>query len=146
MKIESPAFGQNESIPSQYTCDGADQAPSLRISGVPASAKTVAIIMDDPDAAGKPWVHWTVWNIPAAESVIIDGIVPAGSVEGVTSFGSFGYGGPCPPSGTHRYFFRAYALDIELDASPDTVADALERLMESHIIDKCGLVGLYGRE
>ncbi len=146
MKIESAAFEQNEAIPAQHTCDGADTAPALRISGVPETAKTVAIIMDDPDAPGRAWVHWTVWNIPAQEELRLDGDLPAGAVEGVTSFGSVGYGGPCPPSGMHRYFFKVFALDTELDLSPETTADELERHIDEHLVDKCGLIGIYGRE
>jgi len=146
MKIESPVFEQNESIPAQHTCDGADTAPVLMISGVPENAKTVAIIMDDPDAPGRTWVHWTVWNIPAQEELKLEGDLPIGAVEGVTSFGSVGYGGPCPPSGTHRYFFKAFALDVELDLSPETTADELEKQINEHLVDKCGLIGTYSRE
>ncbi len=146
MKLESAAFKQNEFIPAQYTCDGADQAPQLKIFDVPETAKTLALIMDDPDAPVKTWVHWTAWNIPAQETLVIDSDLPQDTVQGVTSFGSVGYGGPCPPSGTHRYFFKAFALDVELDLSPDTTADDLEHAMEGHIIDKCGLVGVYSHQ
>jgi len=146
MKIESSAFNQNNPIPPQYTCDGADQAPPLKITGVPETAKAIALIMDDPDAPTKTWVHWTIWNIPAQEVLTLDGELPVGAVQGVTSFGSIGYGGPCPPSGTHRYFFKAFALDVELDLSPDTTADGLEKAMNDHVVDKAGLLGIYSRE
>ncbi|MFH1047156.1 MAG: YbhB/YbcL family Raf kinase inhibitor-like protein [Patescibacteria group bacterium] len=146
MKITSPAFGQNEVIPAAHTCDGADRPPILKISAVPTGAKTIAIVMDDPDASGRPWVHWTIWNIPARESLMLEGELPVGSVEGLTSFGTVGYGGPCPPSGTHRYFFKAYALDAELDLSSETSAAELERAISGHVLDKCGLIGVYSRE
>ena len=146
MKLTSPDFDQNEPIPAQFTCDGADTAPTLRISGVPETAKTVALIMDDPDATTGTWTHWTIWNIPAAESLVIEGGLPAEAVEGVTSSGQTGYGGPCPPSGMHRYFFKAFALDAALDLPSESGAADLERAMQGHILDKCGLIGVYGRQ
>lgn len=145
MKIESPEFQHESAIPSKFTCDGEDVAPPLKITGVPKDAKTLALIVDDPDAASGAWVHWTVWNIPAEASVTIEGGLPGGTMQGVTSSGNIGYAGPCPPSGTHRYFFKAYALDGELDLSPETMVEALMQAMEGHTLDKAQLVGLYER-
>lgn len=145
MKIESPEFTHDSVMPPKFTCDGEDSAPPLRITGVPKKAKTLALVVDDPDAPAGTWVHWTAWNIPAEASLDLDGELPAGAVEGVTSFGNNGYGGPCPPSGTHRYFFKVYALDIELDLPSETMVDAVMAAMEGHILDKAQLVGLYER-
>jgi len=145
MRIESPAFAQNALIPKTYACDGDDVSPPLAVSGVPASAKTLALIVDDPDAPFGTWVHWTAWNIPVDTSVIAEGSVPRGAVEGSTSAGKPGYGGPCPPSGTHRYFFKLYALDTALSLPSSADAKALEAAMEGHVLDKAGLVGRYAR-
>jgi Raf kinase inhibitor-like YbhB/YbcL family protein len=145
MRIHSPSFEQNNPIPGRFTCDGENINPKLVISGVPAKAISLALIMDDPDAPFGDWVHWVIWNIPASQTEIAENSIPAGAVQGVTSFGKPGYGGPCPPSGQHRYFFRMYALDDTLDLPDDTTADELERAMEGHILDKAGLLGVYGR-
>lgn len=146
MRIESPAFQQGGNIPAVYTCDGADTSPPLKISGVPENARALALIVDDPDAPAGTWVHWAVWNIPPATTVIEAGKTPAGAAQGITSFGRPGYGGPCPSSGHHRYFFKVYALDLELDLDPQkTDPERLEAAMEGHIIDKAGLYGVYGR-
>lgn len=146
MKISSPEFEQDGEMPVKYTCDGADQPPPLQISKIPRQAETIALIVEDPDAPGKTWVHWTVWNLPAEESLTLEGDLPSTAVEGVTSFGNTGYGGPCPPSGTHRYFFKAFALDVSLDLSSETSAKELEQAMNGHVVDKCGLVAKYSRE
>jgi Raf kinase inhibitor-like YbhB/YbcL family protein len=146
MRIESPSFAQNGAIPAAHTCDGGDISPPLAISGVPEGAASLALIVDDPDAPIGTWTHWTVWNIPADSASIAEGSVPRGAVEGTTSFGKTGYGGPCPPSGTHRYFFKLYALDAALSLPPSADAAALEAAMEGHVIDKAGLVGTYARE
>lgn len=145
MKIESPAFGENEKIPSKYTCDGDDINPPLNIKGIPGDAESIVLIVDDPDAPGKAWVHWTVWNIDPEVTEIPENSVPDGAIEGVTDFGTPRYGGPCPPSGTHRYFFRVYALNttIELDNSA-TVKDIEEAIKDS-ILDSAELIGLYER-
>ena len=145
MKIECPEFQNETAMPSKFTCDGEDVAPPIKITGVPKDAKTLALIVDDPDAVSGTWVHWTVWNIPAEASVMLEGGLPGSIAQGVTSSGNIGYAGPCPPSGTHRYFFRAYALDSELDLSPETMADALMQAMEGHVLDKAQLIGLYER-
>lgn len=146
MRIRSPEFEQGGVIPAEFTCDGANVRPPLAIENLPDGAASVAIIMDDPDAPTGTWVHWTVWNLPAAEGPVPGDILPAGAVEGRTSFGGDGYGGPCPPSGRHRYFFKAFALDVALDIPAGSDAEALMRAMEGHVLDKAGLIGTYARE
>jgi len=145
MKIESPAFGSNQYIPSKYTCEGDNVNPPLRFIGVPESAKSLVLIVDDPDAPMGTWVHWTVWNISPKVQEIPEDSTPEGAVEGVTDFGKPGYGGPCPPSGTHRYFFKLFALDTTLSLDSSARASEVEKAMEGHIIEKAELVGLYER-
>jgi Raf kinase inhibitor-like YbhB/YbcL family protein len=144
MKLISPVFGQNQNIPEKYTCDGEDISPPLEVQEIPEGAKSLVLIMDDPDAPGGTWVHWTVWNIDPETTQIMENSVPEDSVEGITSFGNTGYGGPCPPSGTHRYIFKIYALNAILGISSSSDCKELEKEMEKHIIEKAELVGLYG--
>jgi Raf kinase inhibitor-like YbhB/YbcL family protein len=144
MKISSSAFGHNEAVPKKYTCDGSNINPPLTIADVPADAKSLALIVDDPDAPAGTWIHWTIWNINPGLTEIAENSVPAG-VEGYTSFGKPGYGGPCPPSGTHRYFFKLYALDTLLDLSPRADAKQLEQTMQGHILNQAELIGTYKR-
>lgn len=143
MKIESPVFAENQKIPAKYTCDGANISPPLKFSDVPKNTQSLALIMDDPDAPAGTWVHWTIWNIDPATREIAEGTVPAGFIEGVTSFGKPGYGGPCPPAGFHRYFFKLWALDAKLDLAGTSTKKDLEKAIEGHILDKSHLVGLY---
>ena len=145
MRIKSSAFKHTETIPSKYTCDGDDINPPLKIEEVPEEAKSLVLIVDDPDAPVGIWTHWTVWNINPKIEKIEEDSVPEGAVEGMTNFGSTGYGGPCPPGGEHRYFFKLYALDSKLELDPLTEADELEEAMDKHIIEKAELVGLYER-
>jgi len=145
MKITSPEFEQNGPIPGRFTCDGANINPPLRLIGVPEEAKSLALIVDDPDAPVGVWTHWTVWNIPAGMVEIAENSVPGGAVEGLTDFGRSGYGGPCPPSGEHRYFFKVYALDAKLDLTPEAGVKELEAALQEHILDKAGLIGVYRR-
>ena len=146
MIIESPSFAMDEMIPSKYSCDAENLNPELTISGVPANAESLVLIVDDPDAPGKTWVHWTLWNIDPGTTEISENSVPAGAVEGVTDFGVAGYGGPCPPSGTHHYFFKLYALDITLDIDASSTIGDIEAAMEGHILENTELIGLYERE
>ncbi len=146
MKISSSAFQENSSIPSTYTCDGKDINPPLKFDGVPASAKSLALIVDDPDAPRGTWVHWVVWNIDPKTPEIKEDSVPAGAAQGVTDFKRNDYGGPCPPSGSHRYFFKLYALDSILTLQPHTTKADLEKAMQGHIIEKAAIIGLYRRE
>lgn len=143
MKIESPSFKNNEMIPSKYTCDAENINPPITISGISQDAKSLVLIVDDPDAPAKTWVHWTVWNIDPKTTEILENSVPQDAVEGVTDFGTPGYGGPCPPSGTHRYFFKLYALDTTLDLSSSATVEDIQEAMEGHILDSVELIGLY---
>jgi Raf kinase inhibitor-like YbhB/YbcL family protein len=145
ISISSPAFDNDSDIPVKYTCDGEDVNPELIFEGVPADAASLVLIVDDPDAPGGTWVHWTVWNIDPATASIAEDSVPAGSVEGNTDFGVPGYGGPCPPSGTHRYFFKLFALDTTLDLDTASSASDIEAAMEGHVVASAELIGLYSR-
>jgi hypothetical protein len=145
MKLTSTAFENNGEIPSEFTCDSDNISPPLSISEVPENAKSLALIMDDPDAPAGTWVHWVVWNIPPDTREIEKGTEPRG-VQGKTDFGSTGYGGPCPPSGTHRYFFKLYALDTELSIPEGSTKQDLEKAMEGHIMEKAQLMGTYKRQ
>ncbi|MFH0817626.1 MAG: YbhB/YbcL family Raf kinase inhibitor-like protein [Candidatus Micrarchaeota archaeon] len=143
-KLASPAFKQNERIPERYTCKGENINPELDTSGIPSGTKSFALIVDDPDAPSGDWVHWVMWNIAPTEKIDEDG-VPRGAVQGITSFGKIGYGGPCPPSGTHRYFFKLYALDSMLNLSSNAKKPDLEKAMGGHILAKAGLIGLFSK-
>jgi len=145
MKIESPAFKNNEMIPSKYTCDGENINPPLKISGIPENALSLALIVDDPDATAKTWVHWTLWNIDSKTVEIPENSVPKGAVQGITDFRVPGYGGPCPPSGAHRYFFKLYALDITLNLESSATVGNIEEAMKGHILGSAELIGLYKR-
>lgn len=145
LTLKSPSFNHNDSIPSKYTCQGENVNPPLEIKGVHPATKSLVLIMDDPDAPAGTWVHWTVWNIPPDATAIAENSKPEG-VEGATSFGETGYGGPCPPSETHRYFFKLYALDATLDLSSTAKKEDLERAMKGHILDKTEFIGLYRKE
>jgi len=146
MKISSPAFGTNQTIPLKYTCDGENINPPLQIYDVPVGTKSLVLISDDPDAPMGIWVHWTAWNISPETKEIGENNAPIGAVEGMTSFGDKGYGGPCPPSGTHRYFFKLYALDSILDLPTIAKAADIEKAIKGHILDKTELIGLYKRQ
>lgn len=140
MKITSAAFENNQMIPQKYTCQGLDINPALVIEGTPPDTKSLVLIVDDPDAPTGTWTHWVVYDIPVTDKIDEDSVP---GKELLNSFGRKRYGGPCPPSGTHRYFFKGYALDVIL--GPDAVADkaALENRMKGHVLDKAELVGLY---
>lgn len=146
MTITSSAFVNTGDIPVEYTADGRDVNPPLAIRGVPAEAKSLVLIMDDPDAPVGVWDHWIMWNIPPDTTDIAPGSVPPGAVQGANGWGRADYGGPSPPSGKHRYFFRLYALDTTLDLQPGARKDAVESAMEGHILAEAELVGLYSRE
>jgi len=142
--IFSSAFENGQNIPSKYTCDGEDMSPPLHIEGVPSEAKSLALIMDDPDAPSGMWVHWVRWNIPIETVDIGEGAEPMG-IPGNGSGGNTYYKGPCPPDGTHRYFFKLYALDAELSLHEGATKDELLMAMEGHVIDDAELMGLYSR-
>ncbi len=144
MELNS-VFGDGERIPVKYTCDGEDINPLLVINGIPAETKSMALIVDDPDAPGKTWVHWVVWNIAPDTTRIEENSIPNDAVQGINDFGRKNYGGMCPPSGTHRYYFKIYALDTTLELDPDSEKPDLEGAMRGHILDQATLVGLYSR-
>lgn len=145
MTINSPAFADNQIIPDKYTCDGYDYNPPLVFNDVPAKAKSLVLIVDDPDAPNGDWVHWLVFNIPPTVTSIAEGSVPEKAIQGVSSSSRVGYEGPCPPSGTHRYFFKLYALDSLLELDETAVKLEVEKAMEGHILAQAQLVGLYKR-
>jgi len=145
MKLTSPAFENNQSIPSKYTCDGEDINPPLQISGAPEGTKSLVLIVDDPDAPLGIWDHWLVWNISSSTPGIEENSLPEGSVQGMNSFGKQPYGGPCPPSGTHHYHFKLYALNTELSLDPSSKKEDLEEAMKGAILAQTELIGLYQR-
>jgi len=150
MKIESPSFKDGDFIPAKYTCDGSDISPPLDWSGIPEKAKSLALISDDPDAPMGTWVHWVIYNIPPDEKGLPEGLPPEKTLpnrarQGVNDFRKIGYGGPCPPGGTHRYFFKLYALDKVLELGPGITKKKLLDAMEGHIIAEAQLIGRYKR-
>jgi Raf kinase inhibitor-like YbhB/YbcL family protein len=145
MKITSSAFQQGGNIPTKFTCDGEDMSPPLQITGVPAEAKSLALVADDPDAPGGLFTHWLIWNIPPQTNSIAEGSAPKG-VQGTNDFGKSGYGAPCPPSGMHRYFFKVFALDRELDLRSGAKRSQLDAAMKGHVIAQGELIGRYGRK
>ena len=151
IKITSSAFEHEGLIPAKYTCDGADVSPPLQWDAVPEGTKSIALISDDPDAPMGTWVHWVIFGLPAdtrelAENIPSDKILPSGAKQGTSDFGRIGYGGPCPPSGTHRYFFKIYALDTELDLQAGARKGDLLRAMEGRILGQGQLIGKYKRQ
>jgi len=145
MEISSVAFTKDGTVPVKYTCDGDNINPPLAISGVPEGSQSLVLIVDDPDAPTGTWTHWTVWNIKPDTKEIKENSVPEGSVQGTTSDGSVGYHGPCPPSGAHRYFFKLYALDSELNLDKSAKVDQLVSAMNPHVISQAELMGKYSR-
>ncbi len=145
MTVTSAAFTEGKPIPSLYTCEGKDVNPPLAFGSVPAGTRSLALIVDDPDAPVGTWVHWVMWNIPPDIREIGEGRLPPGAKQGMNDFRRNSYGGPCPPSGTHRYYFRLYALDTTLDLAPSTDRAALERAMKGHILAGGLLMGTYRR-
>lgn len=144
MKLTS-VFEHGGKIPPIYTCDGDDISPELIISDVPDSAKSLVLIVDDPDAPMGLFVHWVLYNIPVDVKNISSRNIPQGAIEGMTNFGRMGYGGPCPPSGEHRYFFKLYAIDKMLDLPAKATKYQVEREIQGHIIEKSELMGVYKR-
>jgi len=151
LTIQSQAFAQGGSIPVQYTCDGMDMSPPLKWSDPPDGTGSFALISDDPDAPVGTWVHWVMYNIPEdirelPENIPTSGKLDNGALQGMTDFRRIGYGGPCPPSGTHRYYFKIYALDTMLDLNPGATKQQLLRTMEGHILAQGELMGRYARQ
>jgi len=145
MKITSSVFQQGGNIPSRFSCDGANTNPPLQISDVPPEAKSLVLIVDDPDAPSGLFTHWAVWNISPQIITIAEGSTPKG-VQGTNDFGKSGYGGPCPPSGTHRYYFKIFALDRELDLRSGAKRSQLDAAMKGHVIAQGELMGRYSRK
>jgi Raf kinase inhibitor-like YbhB/YbcL family protein len=145
MKITSSAFQEGANIPSQFTCDGAGTSPPLQIADIPSEAKSLALIVDDPDAPSGLFTHWMVWNIPPQTSAVGEGNTPKG-VQGTNDFGKSGYGGPCPPSGTHRYYFKIFALDRELDLPFGAKRGQVDAAMKGHVVAQGELMGRYSRK
>jgi Raf kinase inhibitor-like YbhB/YbcL family protein len=142
MKITSPIFENEEAIPAEFTCEGADVSPPLKFTYLPSSAESLVLIVDDPDA--NMWVHWLVWNILPNTTGFSKGENIA-FYQGKNSFGNQRYNGPCPPSETHRYFFSLYALDTMLDLNAGSTKAQLEAAMSGHIIEKAQLIGTYSK-
>ncbi len=140
--IASAAFKSGATIPARYTCDGEDINPPLQIENIPSDAKSLVLIVDDPDAPKGTWLHWLVWNIPVVEHINEDEIP---GDQGMNDFGRIAYGGPCPPSGTHRYFFKVYALDDLIDLPEGSSRNEVEEAMANHIIAYGETVGSYKR-
>jgi Raf kinase inhibitor-like YbhB/YbcL family protein len=145
MKITSPAFQDGGNIPSKFTCDGGDTSPPLQIAEVPSGAKSLALVVDDPDAPSGLFTHWIVWNISPQTNAIREGSTPKG-VPGISDFGKSGYGGPCPPSGTHRYYFKIFALDHELNLPAGAKRNQLDAAMKGHVVAQGELMGRYSRK
>jgi len=150
LEIRSTAFSEGAMIPTRYTCDGPDLSPDLSWSGVPDAAKSLALICDDPDAPVGTWVHWVLFNIPSGESGLPAAIPPDetlgnGARHGTNDFRRLGYGGPCPPGGTHRYYFKLYALDTELNLNSGVSKDQLLEAMKGHVLAEAQLMGKYKR-
>jgi Raf kinase inhibitor-like YbhB/YbcL family protein len=143
--ITSFAFENEGRIPATYTCDGKNISPPLEFHSIPQGAKSLVLIVDDPDAPMGTWNHWLLWNFPAQRPTIDEGKVPEECQQGTNSWGKVGYGGPCPPSGIHRYFFTAYAVDSVLDLTLGATKDMIYHAMEGHILAKATIVGLYSK-
>jgi Raf kinase inhibitor-like YbhB/YbcL family protein len=149
-KLSSPAFKEGEPIPRQYTCDGVNVSPGLEWIAVPKTAKTITIIADDPDAPSGTFTHWVLYNLPSETMGMIENVpatenLKSGGNQGENDFEKVGYGGPCPPSGTHRYFFKIYALDDELPLKAGAKKAEVEKAMEGHIVGQAQLMGTYKR-
>jgi Raf kinase inhibitor-like YbhB/YbcL family protein len=151
MRLTSSAFREGDLIPAKYTCDGQNASPPLKWEDVPEQAKSLALIMDDPDAPSGLFVHWLLFNIPTDENGLTEGIGTqdgrvGGAVQGRNGFGKVAYGGPCPPSGSHRYFFHLYALDADVSVPPGGTRKELDSAMKAHILAETQLMGHYERK
>jgi Raf kinase inhibitor-like YbhB/YbcL family protein len=150
LTVTSTAFTQGGAIPVQYTCDGKDISPPLSWTGASSGTQSYALIADDPDAPVGTWVHWVAYNLPASTSSLPENVAKEerlsdGTTQGINDFKRYGYGGPCPPSGTHRYFFKVYALDTVLKTGPGMTKKKLLREIEGHILSQGELMGTYSR-
>ena len=151
IRVTSSAFSEGELIPSKYTCDGANLSPPLAWEGIPTNTQSIALISDDPDAPAKTWVHWVLFNLPADIDGLEEGLnnektLGDLAIQGANDSGKIGYSGPCPPSGTHRYYFKIYALDTKLDLQPGATKPELLEAMKGHILAEGQLMGKYARK
>jgi len=150
INVKSTAFEEGGMIPKPYTCDGTDISPPLAWTGIPEATKSIALICDDPDAPRGTWVHWVLFNLPPDTKNLPENIPPQkrlenGAIHGINDFRKIGYGGPSPPSGTHRYYFKVYALDTEIDLKPGITKKKLLKTMKGHVLAEGQLMGKYGR-
>jgi Raf kinase inhibitor-like YbhB/YbcL family protein len=146
MEIRSAAFAEGEEIPRRFTCDGSNIAPPLTWSGIPEGAKSLLLIVDDPDAPGGTFTHWIVFNLPPGDLTLSEGAtLPAGAGQGVNDFGKPEYGGPCPPSGRHRYVHHLYALDTQYDGPSNLSRKQIDYISQGHVLAKATLMGTYQR-
>jgi Raf kinase inhibitor-like YbhB/YbcL family protein len=146
MNLSSPDFSEGGNIPERFTCEGKDMSPTLKIDGVPKEAKSLVLIVDDPDAPGGNFTHWLMWNVVPDLTEIVANRVPSHAVQGVNDFGKSKYSGPCPPPGIHRYYFKLYALDTTLALPPTSKRKALDSAIKGHIIAEATLMGRYARK
>lgn len=144
-RLTSQAFKEGQSIPSKYTCDGDNISPPLHWEGIPENTRSFVLIVDDPDAPNKVWSHWVVYQIPPGARDFKEGMPPEGCVEGLNDFKEIGYGGPCPPSGTHRYFFKLYALSESPSLPQGATKQQVEKAIAPYIISHTELIGTYKR-
>ena len=145
MKIKSQTFKYSEAIPERYTCDGENVNPEIEIISVPENTKSLVLIFDDPDAPGGVFTHWLVWNINPNTEIVKKDSVPDGAVVGKNSAGENAYMGPCPPTGTHAYLFKLYAVDVLLPHDQNLTKKEVRKMIEGHIIEKTLLRGFYER-
>lgn len=143
MRITSPAFKNGETVPVKYTCEGPNISPPLNFENVPSNAKSLVLMVEDPVADAKPWVHWLVFNIPADSKGFNEGSISEGSTQGLCNGNTFGYEGPCPPENEHDYLFKLYALDIVLDIPNESNRKDVLREMEGHVVAESTLIGKY---
>jgi Raf kinase inhibitor-like YbhB/YbcL family protein len=148
--LSSIVFAEGDPIPQKYSCDGEDVSPPMQWTDPPEGTTSFALIVDDPDAPVGTWVHWVLYNLPAETRSLLEAFpsdpdLPDGTKNGENSWGRLGYGGPCPPGGTHRYFFKLYALDLELDMAAGATIEQLRQAMEGHVLAESELMGTYSR-
>jgi len=146
ISITSPSFQAGGDIPTKFTCNGTNVSPELQISSVPNEAKSVVLIVDDPDAPRGLFTHWIVWNIDPKTTRVAENSAPTAGVQGINDFGKRNYGGPCPPSGMHRYFFKIFALDIKLELKPSARRAELDAAMRGHVLAEGELMGRYSHK
>jgi hypothetical protein len=152
MQLTSTAFAEGAAIPAKHTCDAKNVSPPLKWSGVPPGAKSLVLIVDDPDAPSGTWVHWVLYDLPAATNELAEDVpkgqyAAGGAKQGLNDFRHLGYGGPCPPPGkAHRYFFKLYALDTLLDLKPGLTKKDIESAMDKHVLARGQLMGTYQRK